>query len=77
MDREGSIKTFDMFPRRIRGSSPYYHIVPTLDEDLQGAVPSGSDLGPQDYSTGVETASMSSSSRSFAQPEDNSSGTSY
>ena len=68
MDREGSIKTFDMFPRRIRGSSPYYHIVPTLDEDLQGAVPSGAYLGPQDYSTGVEGGMTSSSGRGYSSP---------
>ena len=51
--------------------------MPTLDEDLQGAVPSGAYLGPQDYSTGVETISTLNSSRNLAQTEDNSSGTSY
>ena len=77
MDREGTIKTFDMFPRRLKGSNPYYHIVQTLDKDLQGSVPSGSYLGPQEYSTGVQNVSITTNSRGYFTPEDDSSGTSY
>jgi len=77
MDREGTIKTFDIFPRRIRGSGPYYHIVPTLDKDLQGGVPSGVYLPPQDYTTGVEEGLSGSIRSGYSPSEDNSPGTTY
>ena len=33
MDREGSIKTFDIFSRSRKGKNPYFHVVTSLGDD--------------------------------------------